>query len=140
MQNDQLSSRICIILSDVPVLLLLHGVVLAIINGRGLASVLLLLHMARRAIRGPETTCCIGWTDKYSTMASIELPTLRDFAKSSKGAKDLHEALRNNFGIEIPTLCWEGRLWTRLSSQIFNVKEDYTALREAIGTMQQYAH
>lgn len=74
----------------------------------------------------------VGADTVHSTMASLEVPELKDFDRSSEGALGLHIRLRDDFGIDIPTQCWEGSLWCRISSQIFNIDEDYQALCDAI--------
>ena len=78
-----------------------------------------------------------GADEVNSTMASLELPELEGFECSTKGAGALHEKLRKDFGVELPAMFWEGRLWVRISSQVFNIEEDYRALRDAIQQMRR---
>ena len=81
---------------------------------------------------------CAGADEEFSTMASLELPELQDFERSQGGAGSLHAHLRKEFGIEIPTQFWEGRLWARISAQLFNVPEDYLALQQAIINLRKH--
>lgn len=65
-------------------------------------------------------------------MAAIPLPALRDFAAEPAEAVQLHLWLRDQYHIEVPVSFWHGRLWVRVSAQIHNCSDDYTALRDAI--------
>ena len=47
-------------------------------------------------------------------------------------ARVVHERLRVRFHIEVPVTSWEGRLWVRISSQLYNTWEDYIALSNAV--------
>lgn len=78
----------------------------------------------------------VGADDEHSQMASVEIPDLKDYARDSEGAYELHLALREAFDIEIQTSFWQGRLWVRVCAQIFNVINDYVALRDAISKLQ----
>lgn len=65
-------------------------------------------------------------------MASIELPELNGFSKRGSSATALHDHLLSKRKIEVPINFWEGKLWVRISAQIYNAMADYEALREAI--------
>lgn len=65
-------------------------------------------------------------------MASIELPELDSYPRQSDSASKLHDLLLKEAKIEVPINYWEGKLWVRISAQIYNTLADYEALREAI--------
>ena len=65
-------------------------------------------------------------------MASIELPEIDSFPRHGDSASTLHDHLLREERIEVPINYWEGKLWVRISAQIYNTKADYEALREAI--------
>ena len=65
-------------------------------------------------------------------MASIELPELDGIPRHSESLTALHDHLLNKRKIEVPINFWEGKLWVRISAQIYNTMADYEALREAI--------
>ena len=73
-----------------------------------------------------------GLEDNSSHMASLQLPELDGFNTDSAGALALHTTLREQYGIEIPTQIFEGHLWLRVSSQMFNTASDFAALQQAI--------
>lgn len=73
-----------------------------------------------------------GSNASCSHMASIELPKMEGYPCRSETASQLHAHLLKERKIEVPINFWEGRLWVRISSQIYNTYEDYEALKRAI--------
>ncbi len=76
---------------------------------------------------GELTACC---------MAAVELPELPAYSASAEAAVQLHDRLRAAHGIEVPVICWEGRLWVRLSSQVYNSLGDYGVLADAVAALR----
>lgn len=71
-------------------------------------------------------------------MASLELPRLRDFqVEAGDSATRLHGWLWEHRSVQVPITAWEGRLWVRISAQIFNIMADYEALRDAVSAQQE---
>ncbi len=64
------------------------------------------------------------------SMAAIALPG--DWPATEESALRLHNALFSNHRIEIPIKAMGGRLWVRISAQIYNTEADYFRLRDAI--------
>ncbi len=79
-----------------------------------------------RAVGGSpgQLTCC--------SMVAVELPELRDHPAEAASAMAVHDVLRDAQGIELPVGFWEGRLWVRLSAQMYNRLEDYVQLARAV--------
>ena len=65
-------------------------------------------------------------------MAAMPLPPLTDFPAAKESAQALHLALRDQYVVEVPISFWEGRLWLRISAQVYNTIDDYKALADAI--------
>lgn len=53
-------------------------------------------------------------------------------AATPENAAALHEQLWNEQRIEVPVMAFNGRLWVRISAQIYNDISDYAVLAEAI--------
>ena len=68
-------------------------------------------------------------------MASIELPEMARFPCQGSSASLLHRHLLAEGKIEVPVNFWEGRLWVRISAQIYNTRDDYQALRDFISEL-----
>ena len=41
--------------------------------------------------------------------------------------------------MEVPIYCWEGRLWARISAQVYNSMQEYEQLADAICALQRQA-
>ncbi|GFH14720.1 PLP-dependent transferase, partial [Haematococcus lacustris] len=66
-------------------------------------------------------------------MLAVRLPPLTAYpAASTSSAGDLHDMLRQQHGIEVPVVRWEGSLWVRLSAQIYNTPHDYQRLVDVL--------
>lgn len=92
-----------------------------------------LLQAGAAILRGAcDTEVTLGVEEGLACMAAIPLPALRDFAAEPAEAVQLHLWLRDQYHIEVPVSFWHGRLWVRVSAQIHNCSDDYTALRDAI--------
>lgn len=68
-------------------------------------------------------------------MASIQLPNMQRFPCQSQSASKLHSHLLEDRKIEVPINFWEGKLWVRISAQIYNTETDYAALGHAISDL-----
>lgn len=95
-----------------------------------------LLHSAVRTIVDSWWTPVSGPRELLGSMASIALPTDRGpFAGQPvtlEGAGFVHDALWQEHRIEIPVFPFAGRLWARLSAQIYNEPDDYRRLADAL--------
>lgn len=76
--------------------------------------------------------CAVGADAECSHMASIELPSLPGVTADSRTADSLNRHLQKVHGVQVPVSVWEGRLWVRVSAQIYNTLGDYQALADAI--------
>ncbi|KAJ9521145.1 hypothetical protein QJQ45_022843 [Haematococcus lacustris] len=66
-------------------------------------------------------------------MLAVRLPPLPAYpAASTSSAGELHDMLRQQHGIEVPVVRWEGSLWVRLSAQIYNTPHDYQRLVDVL--------
>eukprot|EP00803_Ostreobium_quekettii_P003884 evm.model.scf_1233.4 EVM.evm.TU.scf_1233.4 scf_1233:24014-35309(-) len=65
-------------------------------------------------------------------MVAVELPESPGVASCREGAEQLHRTLRSRFKIEVPTFWWEGVMWVRISSHLYNTIDDYEALAKAV--------
>lgn len=69
-------------------------------------------------------------------MAAIAVPTERGLAKglpaTPGAAAALHDRLWDDHRIEVPVTAFAGRLWVRVSAQIYNELEEYHRLAEAV--------
>lgn len=61
-------------------------------------------------------------------MATLPLPA----ALQGRAAAEIHDALWERRRVEVPVLEIEGRLWVRISGQVYNDLADYEALAEAV--------
>ena len=72
----------------------------------------------------------------FGTMATIAVPTERGRFKSApatlESAAAIHDYLWDDHRIEIPTPVFGGRLWVRISAQIYNEIGDYRRLADAL--------
>jgi isopenicillin-N epimerase len=84
----------------------------------------------RRAVGGRpgEVTAC--------SMVAVELPPLAGWPASAEAAAEVHDLLRALHGVEVPVVLWEGRLWVRLSAQLYNRLEHYSLLADAVQQLQ----
>jgi isopenicillin-N epimerase len=65
-------------------------------------------------------------------MATLPLPA--SLGSTREDAVRLQYALLYQHRIEAPILCLGGRLWVRISAQVYNTLEDIEALAQAIDT------
>lgn len=67
-------------------------------------------------------------------MASVRAPKAVQPASPATivDAQRLHDRLYEKHRIEVPVIPFDGRLWIRLSAQIYNQREDYIALASAL--------
>jgi isopenicillin-N epimerase len=61
-------------------------------------------------------------------MATLPLPD----ALQGRAAAEIHDALWERRRVEVPVLEIDGRLWVRISGQVYNELADYAALAEAV--------
>lgn len=66
--------------------------------------------------------------DLLGAMATLPLPE----ALQGRAAADLHDALWKRWRVEVPVVEIDGRLWARISGQVYNELADYAALAEAV--------
>lgn len=64
------------------------------------------------------------------SMATLRLPFGTDATPAD--ATRLHDRLIDDFAVEVPVSALGGRLWLRISAQIYNVPEDYRRLDAAV--------
>ncbi len=43
--------------------------------------------------------------------------------------------LSDILSLQVPCACWEGKLWVRISAQLYNTMDEYEALADAILAM-----
>lgn len=67
------------------------------------------------------------------SMATLALP--ESIRASYQQLGPLHDHLRDEHGIEVPIMEWDGRLWIRVSAQLYNRPEDYRRLADVVRTM-----
>jgi isopenicillin-N epimerase len=65
-----------------------------------------------------------------AAMAAIALPA--EFGSDRPAAAGLHDRLLDRHRIEVPIIAHGGRLWVRISAQIYNELADYRRLAEAL--------
>jgi isopenicillin-N epimerase len=69
--------------------------------------------------------------DMVGTMVTVPLP--QDAGATDADAERLRLALLLEERIEVQLHAWRGRLWTRVSAQIYNDRSDIARLAEAVG-------
>jgi isopenicillin-N epimerase len=65
-------------------------------------------------------------------MATLPLPEAWRKPATEKAARELHDHLWEKHRIEVPVLLFEGRLWLRVSAQVYNRPEEYRLLAAAL--------
>lgn len=70
-----------------------------------------------------------------AAMITLPLPLLEGVAVDAAGAKQLTRSIYEKFKIEIPAICFDGKLFVRASAQIYNRIGDFERLADAIGEM-----
>ena len=65
----------------------------------------------------------------FSAMVTLPLPAA---AATEENARLWHDKLWTQHRIEVPVLAFDGRLWVRISAQIYNELSDYEALARAV--------
>jgi isopenicillin-N epimerase len=80
---------------------------------------------------------CRAWGTEHGiderctgTMATVPLP--REMGSSPAEATGLRDALLDEDGIEVQLHAWGGRLWVRVSAQIYNEISDFERLAAAV--------
>jgi len=68
--------------------------------------------------------------EMFGAMATLPLPL--DMEAIRPNADALHDALRERYRIEVPVLAVAGRLWLRVSQQLYTTEEDIAALERAV--------
>ena len=64
---------------------------------------------------------------------SMALAALPDrFTADRETAQALRDRLLFEHDIEVPVLPWQGRLWARLSAQVYNELSDFERLADAV--------
>ena len=88
---------------------------------------------AAALLAGAWGTSVAGPDRLLGAMASIRAPgAVQPAAAASIGdAQRLHDHLFDHHRIEVPVIPFDGRLWIRVSAQIYNRREDYLALAGA---------
>jgi isopenicillin-N epimerase len=72
-------------------------------------------------------------TELLAAMVTLPLPQIENFAADPAGAKQLTRFIYEKFKIEIPAVCFDGKLYVRASAQIYNRLSDFERLADAIG-------
>lgn len=67
---------------------------------------------------------------QYGAMVTLPLPLPRGATQSQANA--LRDKLWGDYRIEVPLFSLQGRLWARISAQLYNVEADYEALAKAV--------
>ncbi|GIL58989.1 hypothetical protein Vafri_13974 [Volvox africanus] len=71
-------------------------------------------------------------------MLAVQLPPLRpEYGCTAEDAARVQHWLRYEKNIEVPVVAALGRLWVRISAQVYNEIRDYDKLGEAILTLRQ---
>ena len=76
-----------------------------------------------------------GPPEMRAAMGAFLLPE-RIAPATPQGSLDLNDRLWKKHRIEVPITPHEGRLWMRISAQIYNTLDDYRALLSALGSIQ----
>jgi isopenicillin-N epimerase len=74
-------------------------------------------------------------SELLSAMVTLPLPQIDNFAADPAGAKQLTRFIYEKFKIEIPAVCFDGKLFVRASAQIYNRRSDFERLADAIGEL-----
>ncbi|MBI3140446.1 MAG: aminotransferase class V-fold PLP-dependent enzyme, partial [Rhodocyclales bacterium] len=69
--------------------------------------------------------------EMFAAMVTLPLPVAE--AGSEEAAKRWRRKLLEEHRVEVPVFAIEGRLWVRLSAQVYNELADYEALARAFG-------
>lgn len=68
--------------------------------------------------------------DMIGSLAALPVPA--ELPATDAAAMALHDALFDDYNIEVPVMPLNGRLWVRVSAQIFNEPADYEKLARAM--------
>lgn len=73
-------------------------------------------------------------TEAFAAMVTLPFPVALDASAESleDAARAWHDRLWRKHRIEVPILAFNGRLWVRISAQIYNEMSDYRALASAV--------
>jgi isopenicillin-N epimerase len=75
--------------------------------------------------------------DMIGSMVTISLPQREDLAfDAAAGLYDLQNRLLHQWDIEVPIVPWPDhrRAWVRISAQVYNERDEYAALAEALAS------
>lgn len=78
------------------------------------------------------TRAALGVQAPHACMSAVELPAFNGQAPSPRFASAVQHALRERHRIEVPVACAAGKLWCRVSCQIYNTLQDYQKLADAV--------
>ncbi len=68
--------------------------------------------------------------DAFAAMVTLPLPGRHE--ASDAQARRWHDLLWQRHRIEVPVMCFNQRLWLRISAQVYNELSDYRALADAV--------
>jgi isopenicillin-N epimerase len=71
-----------------------------------------------------------GPTNAFGSIVPVAAPAR--FAATAEAALALHDHLWDQHRVEVPVYPFQGRLWVRVSGQIYNEESDYCRLRDAV--------
>ena len=79
---------------------------------------------------------CPGLGPAQLAAAEVALAT-RPRAEPACSALTVHAVCRHQ--VEVPITCWAGRLWARVSAQIYNELAEFEQLAEAVCRLRGHA-
>jgi selenocysteine lyase/cysteine desulfurase len=83
-------------------------------------------------LRSWGTQAALGVQSPAAVMCAVELPQFSGQPPSGALAATIHAALRRDHSIEVPVACAGGRMWCRISVQVYNELSDYQQLADAV--------
>ncbi|PRW50812.1 class V aminotransferase [Chlorella sorokiniana] len=83
-------------------------------------------------LRSWGTQAALGVQSPAAVMCAVELPQFSGRPPSGALAATIHAALRREHSIEVPVACAGGRMWCRISVQVYNELSDYQQLADAV--------
>ncbi|KAL4444111.1 hypothetical protein ABPG75_011848 [Micractinium tetrahymenae] len=78
------------------------------------------------------TRGALGVQAPLACMSAVEMPPLSGQPPSAQFASAVQHALRERHRVEVPVACAGGRLWCRISCQLYNTLSDYQKLADAV--------
>ncbi|KAL4419422.1 hypothetical protein ABPG77_006349 [Micractinium sp. CCAP 211/92] len=78
------------------------------------------------------TSGALGVQSPHACMSAVEMPAFGSQPPTPRFASAVQHALRDDHRIEVPVACAGGKLWCRISCQIYNTLADYQKLADSV--------